>query len=162
VSTHGRGIAHPTREILHGSLQHRMDEIRGEITERLQYERPVGETRMREFEIGLREDSVAVEEQIEIERSRPIPLAAGPALLRLDLEQARQECSRCECRPKTHDRVQVRTLRRTDGIGLVHGRNLDELRPLAVAERIESRAQPGLPIAEIGTDRHVDVFGGAG
>ena len=88
VSTHGRGISHPARQIFNGYSQHGVDEIRGEVAERLQHERPVGKTRMREFEIRLRQGSVAVEEQVEVEGSRSVACGFPRATLgRFDLQQ---------------------------------------------------------------------------
>ena len=69
-----------------------MDQSGCQIAERFEYEGALGETRVRDFEIGSGEFPIAVEQQVEVEGTRRIAVgAARTALADFDREESLQQ-----------------------------------------------------------------------
>lgn len=99
-----------------------MDEIRRDLTEGLEDEGSLVESRMRDLEAGLVDEGVAVQKQVEIEDAGaptnrlPLSVSARPPL---DLEQGLEEPARRHVHLDREDCVQVVVLSGwPDGLGL--------------------------------------------
>ena len=98
----------------------------------------------------LVEDLVAVDEQVEIDRSRPEALSANPPLARLDVQEPRQELTRRQFRLHLDGAVQERPLLDgPDGLGLTQLGDRHDLDSVLGSETVERGAQMSLTVAEI-------------
>src|SRR3954471_17424291 len=107
---------------------------------------------MRNYEAGLVDDLVAVEDEIEIECPRRVLGRACSSEAVLDREQRVEERTGRERRRADSGRVQIARLRRGDSNGsrVVKGRGaqIRNERP----QYVERRNEGGLPVAEIGAE----------
>ena len=133
----------------------RRHEVGREIAERLEHERPLGDAGMGHGEIGLGDLPLAVQQQVEIERTRLVAHAAAlAALAALDREQlleqdARRELGRQACR-----RIEIGALSSgSDRSRLVDARRHHVAHAAQRAQRRESGPELPLAVAEIGAER---------
>ena len=107
---------------------------------------------MRDREPGLLDQLVAVEEKVEIERSRAVlPGDADAAEALLDSEQPIEELARGQRGLEGDDAVEIRRLLpHSDRRRLAQGRDGDDLGSRFVSERADGCAQRALAVAEVG------------
>ncbi len=138
-------------------LAHRWMEDSGcELGQGLQHERPFGQTGMRQREIGVARDGVAIEDQIEVELSGTPPQrgapAAGGGFDRVKLGQqhwswqyGRQFGARIQVGP-----LEVGTL----GEGLVNSRTPDEAGPVQLRQSGKGEAKAVGAVSSIAAERY--------
>jgi len=128
-----------------------------ELVERDVPEPGFGQARVRDREVGLVENEVAVEEEIEVHRARsearPGPLASKGAF---HAEKALEKRARLEIRLERGGAVQEpRLVEIADGLGLAQGRHRDDLDARVLGEELERPPQRGLAIAEVRAESNV-------
>src|SRR5262245_35359660 len=108
--------------------------MRSDLGQRLEDEGPLAESRVRHDESGLVDDLATVEDQIEVERARRVPVGTLPPEALLDREESVQQGARRQRRGADDGRVQVPGLWRgsADRRSVVKGRG-----PNAAEERAE-------------------------
>ncbi len=129
----------------------RYDDRRIELRERFEDERPLVETRVRKRQPGLVEDDAGDEEEVEIDRARPVArTVTRPAEVSLDLEQNGEERLGMQRRLDLRRTVEKPGLvNQADGIGLAKGRDRDHVDPGSSGEQVERPRERRLPVTEI-------------
>jgi subtilase family protein len=123
-----------------------------DLCERLQNERPLVQPRVRDLEVLQGNLRVAVEEEVEVERPRPLGRGRLPVAPEggLDREEPGEQVGGLERRLEHRDPVQERRLIEiADRLGLAEGGHADDLDPLGRAELVQRRTNRLLPAAEI-------------
>ena len=138
--THGEDCS-GEEELLHRPAA-RHDERRIELRERLERERPLVQARMRKLEARLGDDEVVHQQEIEVDRPRPVALArARRAELLLDLEQGGEERRRRQGGVERDRRVEEPGLvEEPHRIGLAERRDRDDGRSPGARRAARSRA----------------------
>jgi len=129
-----------------------------ELHERLEDERALGQARVRDFEAGLADGLVAVEQEIEVDRAWAPPLLAGTVAAEapFDLEQALEELPRPKAGLELGSRVhEPRLVGVSNGISLAEGRNRHDGDLVELAQTRESLAESRLALAEDGAEAPV-------
>src|SRR5437879_6189749 len=106
-----------------------MDHPGSNLVQGLQDKEPLVHAGMRHDHVLLIADQVAIEKQIEIDRTRSIALAAHPAELSLDFKESTEKLPGRQIGLYAGGGVQVRSLawRAADGRGLMEAGNLGDL-----------------------------------
>jgi Subtilase family len=137
---------------------------RGDIRERLQHEGSFVEPRVRDVQAGLVDLGVPVDEEIEVERARPLrrnALTHAPEPL-LDGEQDGEEVAGGQLGLQRDDAVQEARL-----VDVPHRRGVDERRdgdyadPRCRRERLDGGVERCLTLAEVRAERDVGGSHGA-
>ena len=77
------------------TFEHRVDDVRRDLRERLEHEPPLVHERVGDLQVGRVDHLVAVQDQVQVDRPRLPPRAALAAEATLDLEQPRSSaCGR--------------------------------------------------------------------
>jgi hypothetical protein len=142
----------------------REDERWVQLDEGLEDETALREPRVRNREPGLDDHLAAVEEEIEVDRtravSRPGPLAPEPAF---DGKKTGQELERSVDRLDRTGRVQeARLVHVADWIGLAEGRHGDDPDARLLAEEPNGLLEVLLSISEVRAERYVRADHGPG
>ena len=106
---------------------------------------------MRDAQAGLLDESVAIEQQIQVDLAGPPPLPPDAAHLLLDRLQPLQRGAGGEQRPDPDHRIEIARLGRTDGLALVCQRHLAQREPRLAREQGDGRRQVRQPVAQIGS-----------
>lgn len=114
-----------------------------------------------DLETGFVDDSVGVDNQVEVEGSWPPPLFDGSVtpVVGFNGEQRVEQCARIERGLDVDHAVEVGVLIDvTDRIGFDDIGSADELDVIMLSDRADRTAEGGFSISEIGTDRDVGVI----
>jgi subtilisin family serine protease len=125
-----------------------------ELHERLERERALVESRVREVEFGERKDDVVVEQQVEIDRPRAVPPPLPHTAQRLlDLQKHVEQRDGRKRRLDPHRRIEERRLlEEADGIGLAKRRDTVQRHSRQRREGSECGVDRPLPCTEVRTD----------
>src|SRR5207244_5045280 len=112
---------------------------------------PLVKAGVRDFEPGLGQAQVVVEQEVEVARARAERRAAARAAEgALDLEQGEQECVRRQLGLERGGGVEeARLVEVADRIGLSERGDRGELELAVRPERVEGRAEHRLAVAEV-------------
>lgn len=136
-------------------------QIRSDLSERDQDERSLVESWVRDLESRLIDDSIVVDDQVEIEDSWPPPLFFGTVtpVLGFDGKQRVEQSARAEGGLDMDDAVEVGALLDgSDRVCLDDGRFVDEVNVVVLSDRVDRAAECGFSISKIGADRDVGVM----
>ena len=152
---------YPCEQVLHPAAAGHL-EAGIELGERLENEAALVQARVRDAEPGLVDLPVAVQQEVEVERARPVlrralALATEAAL---DLEQPVEQLAGGEGRHELECPVEEgRLLAGADELGLVEARDGDHRDPGAGGELGDGRTQGLLTVAEVRSERDVGPHG---
>lgn len=133
------------------------DERRVELGERLEREAPLVQSRMRHRQTRLVAQLVAVDEQIEVDRARtvPLPVADAPELT-LDGEQLVEELARGQRRLEHRRAIEIAWLvDDPHGVRLPQARHDDDLDTSPLREREQCTANRRLAVAQVGAQADI-------
>ena len=150
---------YPRKESLDRALS-RHFEGRREIRKGLEHEGPFVQPWMWDPQARLVDDGVPVEEEIEIERPRPLRrnALAHPAECPLEREEEVEQLARRKLRLERHDAVEeARLVDIADRSGVAKLRDGDDLDPRSRPERVDRPEKRGLAVAEVRAQRDVDI-----
>jgi len=143
------------KQLRHRSSRHRISPVGRDLGQRLQYESPLSEPRVRHDETRCIDDFVVVQNQIQIECPRRTRVRAFATEALLDVEQRDENLSRRQRRLPHRRGVQENRLiadadrRRVMKARIPERRNV---RP----NRVKGRAQVGFAIAKVASKRNRD------
>ncbi len=149
----------------HRGTVRRDGEVGGDVGERCEDERALGEPGVGEGELRVVAETVAVEEQVEVERAVAPARAAPPPRLALEEFQHRQQRFRFEVGVTDDGAVEIGGTARVGPAVADGGRLVDAARAASVeqiAEALDRPAHVALAVAEVAADGDGDgmSFGG--
>ena len=153
---HGEDLV-ASRRSLHGPVT-RHDELRVELGERLERERALVQARMRERQPRLVDRDALHQQQVEVDRPRPVARprrASGRARARPRAARRGAPAGRSEVSIATARVEEPRLVEIADGIGLAKRRDGDDLDPGRSPSSSSARASVARPVAEVRPEPHV-------
>jgi dTDP-4-dehydrorhamnose 3,5-epimerase len=145
------------QQLLHRQPTSRIRKLRRQFHQRNENEPPFSIARVRYDEVGLIENPILIEEDVDIDRSGPLGLIPHSSGLSLDLQAALQERRRLKQRPYLEHRIQkprllleIPRFRRIERCASTHG----DVSPF---QRLHRSAQLCFSIADIRTKAEVNL-----
>lgn len=129
VAAIGTGVWKGGKEFGDGEVEDRMAKIRSDLGQRGEHEPAPRHLRMRDAEFFLREDEIAVEQQIEVEHARSLGRGSGAVAAEANLqreEHAQQKLGRQSGIERSHGIDEGGLGLKIDGRCLVEGRAASE------------------------------------